>query len=560
MLRVWNSAFVVVLAVFFMTAAPAHAGTIHVTVANDENVANGSCSLREAMQAHFNGAAYNGCTGATAGGPNTIVFDQNGTITVTSPLPDVATGKGDLTIDGSGRTVSVACTNSKIFIQQSSTTFNLSNLSIGPCTASGGGIAITSTSATSLSLTNVTVANVHSNDGGDGGAINLSGGGLSIANSSFTSNGTNGTGSGGALALSNIQLPNAASIVTSNFTSNSAGKNGGAIYLSNATPNATAVQLTTVTFTLNTAAGNQTQDGGGAIWAATGPGATNIFLITAGLFTGNQATNGAGGAILLTLDSRLAYASATLPSLGGIYATHFQSNTAGGPAGIDGAGGAIFSRGNLTVVQSSFLSNTSTNSSGGAIATNTGNSYSTTLANVTFNGNTAAQNGGALAKYQGDNWTLINDTIAGNTANAGGSTVGGSLWNNGSASSVAARNSIFSSPSGTGGNCQGTITTSGNNVQNPGTGCAGTITVGDPLLGSATIFAGPNILVFTMEPAATSPALNSGDNATCDAGPILKFDGTGRIAVRPAGSPNCDIGAYESTNPLPVELQKFTIQ
>jgi len=63
-----------------------------------------------------------------------------------------------------------------------------------------------------------------------------------------------------------------------------------------------------------------------------------------------------------------------------------------------------------------------------------------------------------------------------------------------------------------------------------------------------------------MEPATTSPALNGGDNATCDAGPILKFDGTGRIGVRPAGSPNCDIGAYESSNSLPVELQEFTIR
>jgi CSLREA domain-containing protein len=37
-------------------AAPAFAGDITVNTTADDNVANGSCSLREAMQSQFNGA------------------------------------------------------------------------------------------------------------------------------------------------------------------------------------------------------------------------------------------------------------------------------------------------------------------------------------------------------------------------------------------------------------------------------------------------------------------------------------------------------------------------
>jgi CSLREA domain-containing protein len=49
-------------------AAPAFAGDITVNTTAGDNVANGSCSLREAMQSQFNGTAHQGCTGASAAG------------------------------------------------------------------------------------------------------------------------------------------------------------------------------------------------------------------------------------------------------------------------------------------------------------------------------------------------------------------------------------------------------------------------------------------------------------------------------------------------------------
>lgn len=52
-------------------STPAPAGDITVNTTADGNVANGQCSLREAMQAHSKGAAHQGCAGITS--RNTII-------------------------------------------------------------------------------------------------------------------------------------------------------------------------------------------------------------------------------------------------------------------------------------------------------------------------------------------------------------------------------------------------------------------------------------------------------------------------------------------------------
>ena len=63
----------------------AHAATITVNTLNDEDVANGNCSLREAITAANNNAAYRGCSGGS--GTDTITFSVTGIINLSSQLP-----------------------------------------------------------------------------------------------------------------------------------------------------------------------------------------------------------------------------------------------------------------------------------------------------------------------------------------------------------------------------------------------------------------------------------------------------------------------------------------
>ncbi len=570
-------------------AAVTQAYTIHVTTAEDEDVGAGGtgCSLREALQLRFNnmsGTPYNGCsTGAfSPGDPATIVFDGNYTISVNSnsagdatrhgSLSIPGTSLGALTIDGSGQTVTINCpaspNNSKIFIEASGASLTLSNLTIGGasgCTASGAGIAVDNSTDGNLTINTVTFSNIHSDSGGNGGAIAHGTGTLSITDSNFTSNGSDGgldSGNGGAIFIDSVTT---ASITNTTFTSNTAGNNGGAIYYSNNAIPPYALTLTNVTFTSNTANGGDTaDDGGGAIWAQTESptDVTGIFLISNGAFINNTAPNGNGGAIVLAFDSRLAYASAALPNAGGIYGSNFAGNSASGAVTPNGAGGAIYSRGVMTVVQSSFISNSSTSDFGGAIATN----YATTpsvIANTTFNGNSAPLGGGAIANLNtAGTLQIINATVAGNTS-AGS---GGSLFNaNSAAGAVTVNNSIFGATS-PGTNCGGNQPDTGtNNLEYSFTGGACAFTVGDPLLSSPTINApasGAPVtpLVLTMAIGESSPASHGGNPATCSAGPINSTDATGAIGVRPFPlATNCDIGAYESGSTTPVQLQSFSV-
>lgn len=538
----------------------AWAGTINVNVATNEDIANGNCSLREAMQSHANGAPYNGCTGTTATN-NKIQFTANFSISVPQELANITAARGTLELTGTGRTITITCVNSRIFDVESGASFNVNNLALMGCTTSGAGIAINSNSG-DLSLTNVTIRNFISNTSAGGAAIRHTGASLSMVNVTMSGNRVDdlnvGTfaGSGGALHISNVSLPDTVNIVNCFFDSNRAEESGGAVYISNSPALGHSITFTNTIWQGNQAFGNTTEDGGGGLYIVSDNDPTDIILITGGFFRSNSAVNGAGGGMLLTLGSRMSYVDPNVPSAGGIFATHFFNNTAGGPAGPDGSGGGIFSRGELTVVQSSFQANISTNGSGGAVAigNNAGNSM---FANVTFNANRAAQNGGGLARmFDVGQVTLINDTFSGNAAGGAGGTQGaGALFNASGSNGILAQNSIFASSvniapvTNMNGNCVGFIAHDGHSLQfAPNTGCGSpAIVAGDPKLGPLTPSPGPNVNVWTMNPLNYSWALATGDNATCNAGPILTFDATGVPGIRPLNGANCDMGASESS-------------
>jgi predicted outer membrane repeat protein len=388
-----------------------------------------------------------------------------------------------------------------------------------------------------------------------------------------------------------VGLPSIVNINGVTFSGNTAANDGGAIYWTQSDTAGHAITITGAVFTLNsakggTAEGGESERGGGAIYAVTDRdhdiGNLDLVLIVNGQFTFNTAPNGQGGAILLAggqlssidlvTNPPSPQPAALFPANGGIVASDFSNNSAGGAAASDalgGAGGAIYARGNLSIEQSSFIGNASTNGSGGAIALrNTTTPNTVAFANVTFNGNSAKQAGGAIANiHPNGSLSLVNDTLSGNTANGdttAGNTIagGGAIYNaNATLAAVGVRNSIFGASTPSVANCAGSpIGDLGNNLQySPNTaGCGASMTIADPNLAAPSIFGGPNLFVKVMTINGNhSPAQGTGDQPTCLAQPILNFDATGLPAKRPAGDPSCDIGAFESGTTFPVELLRF---
>jgi uncharacterized repeat protein (TIGR01451 family)/CSLREA domain-containing protein len=544
---------------------------------------NQGCSLREAMQVIDSGtnATYLQCASPSGGAPFTIdLTNAGGTIVINSLVKDPSdpTGTnmirnstmpdifavGAITIKGGDITCD-ATVPERIFNEAANANLTLDSVTIHDCTVFGQGIAVNNAAGGGqLTLKSTNFTNIHATSSGPGGAVAHSGGTLTLNTVNFLNcsedNGA-GNGTGGALGISSVDSPNTVTLNTVNFTGNTAGDSGGAIYITGAD----SVTMNGNIFTGNKANGdssNNSEAGGGAIWAgntATKGLPTSFFLIFNNQFISNGAPNGTGGAIVLS-GGNLTYGN-NFQIPGGIVASNFTGNSAGGPAptGIDprsGSGGAIYARGNLTIEQSSFVStigaNSSNHGSGGAIAYYDPSAAFNpmVLANVTINGSTADQNGGAVANLAASGKVmLINDTIDNNPANGNGGTAGGAFFNADSTlGDVIVKNTILADTAGTGGNCSGQSfgsVAADTNLQFPGTTCGVAITSANPLLNNPSIFAGPNLFVFTMSFNAGSAASNTATQSVCDGAPILDFDGTGTPAIRTLDKP-CDIGAFES--------------
>jgi len=573
----------------------------HVTAGT--NPLSTGCSLREALENIDNGNnnSYPECTPAPETGPNAVnIINLAGrTIVINSLVPDPSdpthtnmtrsgtmpfvfdkTTIGTVTIMGGDISCAPKPDGENIFVAAGGSDLTLSGVTIHDCEAFGTGLAVRSNGSNDLTVKGSNFFNIKATSIGPGAVISHHGGNLTIGSSSFTNNtqdnGSN-QGQGGAVGVTGVFFPNFATIDTVNFLGNTAADTGGALYLSGVD----SLTLSNDIFTGNSAggdSGNNAESGGGAVYALNvgkgGQGgvgsATNFFLIFNDQFISNTASNGTGGALLLSGgDASLGAFDFSQPQIpGGIVASNFTGNSAKGPAptGIDprsGSGGAIYAAGNLSVLQSSFVStigaNSSAHSSGGAIAYyDAGGSLNPLqVINTTFNGNTADEDGGAIANLlastnQAGKVMLLNDTLDSNTANGTGGAVGGGAFFNGNstAADVSASNTIFSNSMGVGGNCAGSAFTSANtNLQFPGSTCGASIPTGDPKLAGPGIFAGPNVFVSTQTLNAGSAASNAGTNSVCNGIPVFTFDGTGRPGIRPSpGGSNCDIGAYESGN------------
>ncbi len=308
------------------------------------------------------------------------------------------------------------------------------------------------------------------------------------------------------------------------------GANGGAIF-----------SRENLTVSNSTITGNSAGHSGGGIYAALGLGATTILNST---LSGNTAGNDGGG--LYSINSA---------------ATRIQNSTISGNTAADGGGigGAPYSGGTLTILDSTISGNSATSDGGGFWGGgDTGGTV--TLQNSTIYGNFANGNGGGFWAATFGTTTIQNSTISGNTSDAdsNGSGSGGGVYSSqgtvsvqstivatntdntstapdmGGAGTVTASNSLIGDNTGSGfvGAPVGTPDANGNLIGDP-TG-AGIL---DPDLGPLANHGGPT---FTQALLTASPALDMGSNP---AG--LTSDQRGAPFVRSAAAA-VDIGAYEA--------------
>jgi uncharacterized repeat protein (TIGR01451 family) len=358
-------------------------------------------------------------------------------------------------------------------------------------------------------------------------------------------------GGGGAINFASAfppPPPGIPAITATTFSNNSASADGGAIRVGGG-----------ANFVIedSTLSSNSATNGGAITNGDFAGGAVGTVTCTRCFFTGNSATLGGAifsrGALTLT-DSRFSGNAAT--TAGG--ALNLTNINAGSPS--------------ATITGVTFDANSSGSDAGAAVL---GQLTAGAIVNSTFSGNTAAGVGALNINNNTGTVTLNNVTIAGNTAS--GMAIGG-LQIDSPDASVALANTIVagntaavSSP-----DCQISdpgmmFSSQGFNLIGDGSSCNFVATTGDqvgsggapidPLLGALTDNGGPDagatpIPIPTHFPQPSSPALDAGNNVNAIGGafPACAADDQ-RDVARPLG-PRCDIGAVESTVDVDVAITK----
>ncbi len=500
-----------------------HPTVIHVTTNSfASNPNDGKCSLQEAMQSAFNqdNKPVNECAGTP--GPTLIDFLVAGTIVVPDQMPYIHNDvyiMGPIILDGNNDPFPV--TNIV-----SSGTLTLTNL-----TMRNAGYSYIRNMQGKLYVAGVSFEGNNSGGGG-GGAILNEGGELYIAGASFLNNkavfGTRG-GAINSTGASIVKIAGAA------FTGNSAGSSGGAVAFGGG-----HLDIGDTAFTANVV------DGGGFL----GGGALEMYstsnsepiTLTRTAFTANVATSGKGGAIWSHGDSGVTVT---------IKDSSFQGNIAAGVT-VSATGGAISNYDNPLVIQrSTFFLNNSLDD-GGAIESE--HDSRVILGSVSFSSNSAGNRGGALMLpnvTDGLAVQAINVTMDANTAS-----LGGAIYNSESQYDVISMtNSIVADnlPQ----NCVDNdassfpVHTAGHNIQDDLScfAAAGSDLNTNPFLELPGIHGGPISTLTVQRPVAGSPAVDSGDNATCANGWVENKDvrgGDRPVDGNDDGVKICDRGAFEN--------------
>ncbi len=278
------------LALLLCVAAPLAAATIPVTTELDIDLDDGSCSLREAIVAANDDAAYHGCLAGS--GPDRIVFDLAplpATIALQAALPPIdasvllrGPAPGVVELDGQGLwpildvstntpgvwfgvedlvLVDGAGAGGGALVVGEGTRAELRRVRIlgSAATVGGGALWVTGTLAqpTSALLVDCEIWGNTSSGGSGGGALRILGPGASVViRRSVVAANTAETFNGGAVAIQNGELE----LDRVTLSGNAADGAGGAIHLSVSSADAT-LTMTDSTVAFNTA--NLDADGSG---------------------------------------------------------------------------------------------------------------------------------------------------------------------------------------------------------------------------------------------------------------------------------------------------------
>jgi Fibronectin type III domain len=512
-------------------------------------------------------AAANSDTG-TAG--DTILL-QSGTYALTGPALNITNTAHTLTIMGAGSSGPGATIIDQLALDHilqiaSGATVVLENVEVtggtaglsSTASANGGGIL----NSGNLTLQNVAVVNnkaIGSVPLGGGAPVTAQGGGI-FSTGPLT---ITGSGVGGSLIAGNSAVGGSISSVSgANSPFNGGDAVGGGVFVSLAT-----LQLSGTTIGNNAAVGGTGFDGG-----VGGVGEGGGFFITQSItspvlngdtIAGNTAQGGNGGASLIASSG----GNGGLGEGGGgasfgtspvITNTTISGNTALGGSGGTGSqigsgsagiGGGLFASGNGPSSALWQLANDTLfgNSAMGGVGQTVGNAF-----------------GGAIEDHTAG-MSLVNVTIASNTATAGGQTgqsFGGGLDNSTSTdSALSVKNTIFSgNTAATGPDVAGTVATTDHNLIDAAAGAIGfSVANGDKIGMSAVL--GPlqnnGGSTNTLMELPGSPTIGTGDPAAATAAGLVTDQ---RGFPRTFGGA-IDIGAYQSnTLPAPTVTNATTTE
>ena len=337
-----------------------------------------------------------------------------------------------------------------------------------------------------LTLSNMTIRDgvVAGKDGG--GIWNESN--VTLSNVTMSNNSARNGG-----AIFSERNPNTLTLTNVTLSGNSATDDGGAVAMKD--------DNASLTFTDVTMSGNTAGKEGGAFWGDRASGS-----MTRVIASGNDAEDGGGlfinnGAANVTFTDVTVSGNTATRRGGGVLVdaatTTFNRVTVDGNSCTSEEGGGIHFRGGGLANLTNVTVSGNTCDEGGGIHVEGG--HSVNLDNVTLNANAAPGGGGGLS-HGGGTLTILNTIVANSTS---------------------------------GGDCAGTITDGGFNLDSDGSCLVGL--TGPPVLGSLLNNGGPTR---THALLSGSPAINTGGNGSCP--PTDQ-----RGVARPING-TCDIGAYEA--------------